>query len=256
MEQTGDELRFGVLGQLEIVGGGAPVVIAAAKQRVALVTLLLQAGNLVTRDELIDRIWADDLPADPTASLHTHIARLRRSLRAGRNLIRTHDLGYSIQAGAETLDVLRFRRLVGSAAAARSRDDTGQEARLLREALALWRGPVLADITSESLHREVVPLLEEERLRAQVRWFEACIRLGEPAEVIPELRAAVGAHPTHERLWAQLILALSLGGRPAEARETYRTVRALLRAELGLDPGPEIQQAYARHRSARTVNLS
>ncbi|MEU8360646.1 BTAD domain-containing putative transcriptional regulator [Nonomuraea sp. NPDC048882] len=253
MEKIGDGLHFSVLGQLEIVRGGAPVIIAAAKQRVALVALLLQANNLVTRHELIDRIWANDLPVDPSASLHTHIARLRHALRGGRHLIRTHDLGYSIQASAETLDVLRFRHLVGSAAEVRSRDDAGQEAQLLREALALWRGPVLADVASESLHREVVPPLEEERLRAQERWFEVCIRLGEPVEVIPDLRAAVDAHPTHERFWAQLILALSLGGRQVEALETYRTVSELLHTELGLDPGPEIQQAHERINSSLSM---
>ncbi|MEV0381597.1 BTAD domain-containing putative transcriptional regulator [Nonomuraea sp. NPDC050643] len=244
--EIGDGLRFGVLGQLKIVKEGEPVTIAAAKQRVALAALLLQPNSLVTRHELIDRIWANDLPVDPSASLHTHVARLRRALCGGRELIRTHDLGYSIQVTVETLDVLRFRRLVELAAEARARDDSRLEARLLREGLALWRGPALADVASESLHREVVPLLEEERLRAQERWFELSIRLGAPVEVIPDLQAAVDAHPTNERFWAQLILALSQGGRQAEALETYRRVRDLLRARLGLDPGPEIQQAHER----------
>ncbi|MFI6738596.1 AfsR/SARP family transcriptional regulator [Nonomuraea sp. NPDC050451] len=237
-----DEPRFRVLGQLEVVRRGSPVTVAAAKQRVALAALLLQANHLVTRDELIERIWGSEPPANPFASLYTHMARLRRTLRGGRELIRTHDLGYSIQVTPETLDVLRFRRLTELAAEARTRDDAARETRLLREALAMWRGPVLADVASASLHRDVVPILEEERLRAQERWFEVSISRGEPAEVIPDLQAAVDAHPSHERFWAQLMVALSRAGRQSEALRTYRKVRDLL-GELGLDPGPRIQQA-------------
>ncbi|WP_165977975.1 AfsR/SARP family transcriptional regulator [Nonomuraea diastatica] len=83
-------------------------------------------------------------------------------------------------------------------------------------------------------------------MRAQERWFEVSIKLGEPVDVIPDLQAAVDAHPTHERFWAQLILALSQGGRQAEALEKYWMVRDQLRTELGLDPGPEIRQAHKR----------
>ncbi|MFG6192576.1 BTAD domain-containing putative transcriptional regulator [Nonomuraea sp. JJY05] len=237
-----DAPRFRVLGQLEVVRRGSPVTVAAAKQRVALAALLLQANHLVTSDELIERIWGSEPPANPFASLYTHMARLRRTLRGGRELIRTHDLGYSIQVTPETLDVLRFRRLTELATEARARDDAAREARLLREALAMWRGPVLADVASASLHRDVVPILEEERLRAQERWFEVSISRGEPAEVIPDLQAAVDAHPSHERFWAQLMVALSRTGRQSEALRTYRKVRDLL-GELGLDPGPKIQQA-------------
>ncbi|MFI7132314.1 AfsR/SARP family transcriptional regulator [Nonomuraea sp. NPDC050153] len=237
-----DALRFRVLGQLEVVRRGSPVTVAAAKQRVALATLLLQANHLVTRDELIERLWGSEPPANPFASLHTHMARLRRTLRGGRELIKTHDLGYSIRTTPKTLDILEFRRLTELAAEARARDDAAREARLLREALALWRGPVLADVASASLHREVVPILEEERLRAQERWFEVSISRGEPAEAIPGLQAAVDAHPSHERFWAQLMTALSRAGRQSEALQTYRRVRDLL-GELGLDPGPKIQQA-------------
>ncbi|MET7328288.1 BTAD domain-containing putative transcriptional regulator [Nonomuraea sp. NPDC005650] len=237
-----DALRFRVLGQLEVVRRGSPVTVAAAKQRVALATLLLQANHLVTRDELIERLWGSEPPANPFASLHTHMARLRRTLRGGRELIKTHDLGYSLRTTPKTLDILEFRRLTELAAEARARDDAAREGRLLREALAMWRGPVLADVASASLHRDVVPILEEERLRAQERWFEVSISRGEPAEVIPDLQAAVDAHPSHERFWAQLMTALSRAGRQSEALQTYRRVRDLL-GELGLDPGPKIQQA-------------
>ncbi|MFD0661930.1 AfsR/SARP family transcriptional regulator [Thermocatellispora tengchongensis] len=156
----GRGLRFGVLGQLEIVRDTAPVIIASPKQRIALATLLLQANKFVTKGELADRIWENGLPANVCASLHTHMSRLRQALGDDGSLIMTRDSGYSVFATEETLDILRFRNLVSLAAEARRRGDIEHESRMLREALALWRGPALADVDSESLQCEVVPALE------------------------------------------------------------------------------------------------
>ncbi|MEV0386491.1 BTAD domain-containing putative transcriptional regulator [Nonomuraea sp. NPDC050643] len=242
----GRGLRFGVLGHLEITRDAAPVTIASRKQRIALATLLLRANQLVTKDELMDRIWESELPLDVLASLHTHMSRLRRTLGGEAGMITRRDSGYTVPATEETLDLLRFRHLTTLAAATRARGDAVGEARLLREALTLWRGPALADVGSESLQRDVAPVLERERMRTQERWFEVEIGRGEPAEVITDLETAVLAHPTHERFWAQLVRAHTQAGRPAEALETYATARRALSTELGVDPGPELRQARQR----------
>ncbi|MEU6715811.1 BTAD domain-containing putative transcriptional regulator [Nonomuraea sp. NPDC046802] len=246
-----------MLGHLEITKEDAPVIVTAPKQRIALTALLLQANQLVTRDALVEHIWESRLPSDVYGSLHTHMSRLRQALGDGDTLITSRDSGYCVLAGPDTLDVLRFRHLTALADEARKRGDTARESRLLREALALWRGPALAGIDSGPLQRDVVPVLERERLRAQERWFEVEIGRGRPAEVIANLEAAVRAHPTHESFWAQLIVAHSQAGRPAEARAAYRAARSLLSAELGADPGPEIQEAYQHLReggvAARTA---
>ncbi|WP_160150171.1 AfsR/SARP family transcriptional regulator [Nonomuraea solani] len=239
----GAGLRFGVLGHLEVTRDHSPIIITSCKQRIALATLLLRANQLVTKNELMDRIWESELPMDVLASLHTHMSRLRRSLGEGGGLITRRDLGYAVPASEETLDILRFRHLTTLAAGARGRGDAVREARLLREALGLWRGPALADVDSESLQRDVVPVLEREHTRTQERWFEAEIGLGGAAGVIADLETAVVAHPTYERFWAQLIRAHAQTGRPAEALETYAAARRTLSEELGVEPGSEIQQA-------------
>ncbi|MEU7864554.1 BTAD domain-containing putative transcriptional regulator, partial [Nonomuraea sp. NPDC049141] len=121
-----------------------------------------------------------------------------------------------------------------------------READLLRQALSQWRGPVLADVPSETIHRDQVPPLTEKRIGALERWFDLCLQLGLHSEIITELTAATNAHPLRERLWAQLMLTLYRSSRQAEALESYRTIAGLLREELGLDPAEELRQLHER----------
>ncbi|MFC4589603.1 AfsR/SARP family transcriptional regulator [Sphaerisporangium corydalis] len=237
--------RFGVLGPLEVVYDGRPVPIPAAKQRVALATLLLEANRPVPLDRLIERIWEDGTtPEDARAAVQTHMARLRRTLgdgTGGVRLIDTRDRGYLIHAGPDSFDLIRFRDLAGRAARA---GDGRAEAGLLRQALALWRGPVLGDVPSESLHRDEVPRLVEERLAALERWSDIGLALGDHDEVIAELRPATAEHPLRERLWVKLMLALHRSGRRAEALHAYVSVSSVLRQELGVDPGEELRRIH------------
>ncbi|MCA2228463.1 AfsR/SARP family transcriptional regulator [Nonomuraea aurantiaca] len=235
-----------MLGTLEISRAGRPVSLPAAKQRGVLATLLLQAGQKVSHDQLIERIWNGRPPNDARGALHTHVARLRRALGDGHHdahrLIHTFNDSYSIELPPGSLDLSTFRELTVRAAGAH---DAAGKADLLRRALALWRGPVLADVPSESLHREEVPWVMEERLRAIERWFQLGLQLARHDETIITLKEATADHPYHERLWAQLMIALHKAGRRAEALETYRTIDGLLRKELGIDPTQELVRVHA-----------
>uniref|UniRef100_UPI003F495469 AfsR/SARP family transcriptional regulator n=1 Tax=Nonomuraea bangladeshensis TaxID=404385 RepID=UPI003F495469 len=240
-------LQFGVLGPLDVVIEGRRISIQAPKQRIALATLLLQANTYVSLDQLTMTIWDGKSPLDARSSVHTHITRLRRSIgAAGARLIQTKDQGYLMRIDQESLDILRFSDLLDRAARAAREGAIIQEADLLRQALSLWRGPVLANVPSETIHRDHVPSLTEKHIGVLERWFDLCLQLGSHGTIITELSAATNAHPLRERLWAQLMLALYRSGRQAEALESYRTVAALLREELGIDPARELRLLHER----------
>ncbi|MEV0386492.1 BTAD domain-containing putative transcriptional regulator [Nonomuraea sp. NPDC050643] len=235
---------FRLLGALDVVRASRPVLIPAAKQRIALATLLLHADQHVSVDQLIAYMWHRDTPNDARATVYTHIARLRQALDDGgdgRRLIHTREFGYLIQVGDAGLDVARFHRLVRRAERTAEPD---AEAALLHDALALWRGPALADVPSDALRRDHAVRLEEERVRTLERWLELRLRGGGHEQVVAELQAATAAHPLRERLWAQLMLALYRCGRQAEALVAYRSVAGLLREELGIDPGDELRDLH------------
>jgi DNA-binding SARP family transcriptional activator len=245
--KEGAGLRFGVLGALDVVIAREPVSIPAPKQRIALATLLMRANNYVSLDQLVETMWDGKSPVNARSTVHTHITRLRRSLGTeGSRLIQTRDQGYLFSADHESLDVLRFSDLLDRAAQAARAGAAAREADLLRQALSLWRGPVLANVPSETLHRDQVPSLTEKHVGALERWFDLCLLRGAHSEIITELTAATNAHPLRERLWAQLMLTLYRSGRQAEALESYRTVAGLLREELGLDPAEELRRLHER----------
>ncbi|TMR99994.1 AfsR/SARP family transcriptional regulator [Nonomuraea basaltis] len=174
--KRGAGLQFGVLGALDVVIAGKPVSISAPKQRIALASLLLQANKYVSLDQLAAGMWDGTSPVNARSSVQTHITRLRRSLCAeGSHLIQTRDQGYLMRVDRESLDVLRFFDLLDRAAQAARAGAAAREADLLRQALSLWRGPVLADVPSETIHREQVPPLTEKHIGALERWFDLCL---------------------------------------------------------------------------------
>lgn len=236
-------LEFRILGPLEVISNTRRIPVAAGKQRVLLATLLLSANRIVSLDELVERLWDGDPPRSPRAALHTNMTRLRQALdRYGHgqgDLVTTSAAGYRI--GVTRLDLLRFRELVDEAHAA---GDLARESAGLTEALSLWRGPLLTDVRSESLHRDIVPGLAEERLRTLERRHEIDLTLGRHHRLISELRGLTRRHPFHERFWGQLMLALYRSGRPAEALEAYGEVSACLRRDLGALPGPEVRDLH------------
>ncbi|WP_436763551.1 AfsR/SARP family transcriptional regulator [Streptosporangium sp. V21-05] len=238
-------MRFGVMGPLEVTRDGLVVPVSAVKQRVVLATLLLHANRPVSLDLLIERIWDGTAEREGArAAVQAHVGRLRGTLQAGLDgpsPIRTRDHGYSIEATPDTLDVTRFQDLVSRAAEA---GDAEEEGALLRRALTLSRGPILANVPSASLHQVEVAWLTEEHLRAQARWFDVGLRLGRHDELISELRTVTATHPLREPFWAQLMLALHRSGRQAEALRAYESVVTLLREELGIDPGGELRRLH------------
>jgi DNA-binding SARP family transcriptional activator/tetratricopeptide (TPR) repeat protein len=223
-----------------------PVAVPGARQQVLLARLLLDANRVVARDELVDSVWDVDHPDNAHGDLHTVVLRLRRALaRSGRPVpIVTQSGGYSIEVAEDALDLDRFNGLVEQARGVG--DAPERVADLLQEALRLWRGEPLADVPSERLHREVVPVLIERRLAAMESCINAKLRLGRHGEVVGELSELTTRYPLRERFWVQRMLALYRCGRQAEALECYRAVSALLSEDLGVDPSPEVRELHAR----------
>ncbi|MFS8101553.1 tetratricopeptide repeat protein [Lentzea alba] len=224
-------VEFRVLGPLEVLLDGEPVPVPAGRCRVLLATLLLRPNKFVSVDELVDRLWDGEPPTVDRANktLHQTVLRLRQALGAA-NCVRTTAGGYLAEVGRNELDLLRFREL------ARSGD--------FASATELWRGAALANVASESLHRDEVPLLEDERLVVLERRIDADLDRGLASELVAELSLLTQQHPLREHFWAQRMSALYRSGRQAEALECYREITALLADELGVDPSPELRQLH------------
>ena len=234
-------MEFRVLGPLEAVAEGRVVALDAAKPRALLAILLLHAGEPVASDRLIEDLWADRPPATAAKVLQTYVSQLRKAL--GKNSIVTGPSGYKLQIEPDCLDLDRFERLVTQA----REEEPPAAAQSLREALALWRGPPLAEFAYESWAQGEIGRLEELHLTALQDRIDADLALGRADELIGELERLVAEHPLAERLRAQLMLALYRSGRQADALEAYRSARTALVEQLGIEPGS------ALHRLERAV---
>ncbi|WP_155058057.1 AfsR/SARP family transcriptional regulator [Streptomyces blattellae] len=239
--------EFRILGPLEVRRDGHPVGIGATKLRLLLAALLAEANQVVTVERLMSRLWGDQPPKDARNTLQNYVLRLRRALdcSADTTPVLTHPRGYVIKVDPDALDLHRFTALVLQGRTALKEATAASAAQALREALALWRGEPLSDLPAECLP-DFVPALNEQRLDALELRIDADLVLGRAADVLPELRALIGAHPLRERFWAQRMLALSRCGRQGEALECYREVARLLADELGVAPGPELKRLHQR----------
>ena len=197
--------------------------------------LLLHANRVVSRDRLIDELWNGSPPDTAATALQVYVSQLRKAL--GRDTIVTQAPGYRVRAEPGALDSERFAQLVQEAHG--SEPDVAAER--LRQALALWRGPPLADL-DDSIARPERAELEDRRAATLEQRIDADLELGRHAEVVSELEALVREEPLRERRRAQLMLALYRSGRQAEALDTYRSGRKLLADELGLEPGDELRR--------------
>ncbi|MEU5882040.1 BTAD domain-containing putative transcriptional regulator [Spirillospora sp. NPDC047279] len=234
-------MRFGVLGPLAVwTDQGEPVTIPGRKVRALLADLLVHEGSPVSGDRLVEDLWGEAAPADPTAALYVRVSQLRRALEGaepgGRDLVASQSPGYALRASGN-VDAERFAVLAGQAQAA---GDARTRAGLLAEALGLWRGPALADFADEEFARPAVARWEEQRLAAVEAHAEARLELGEHHELVGELGERVSAHPYRERLRAAHMRALHRAGRTGEALDSYQELRRSLAEETGLDPGPEL----------------
>ena len=231
-------LGVGVLGLLEVTVDGRPVELTAGRLRALLAVLALSAGRPVSVDRIAEALWDTDPPATIRASVATYVTRLRAAL--GTVAISAGPGGYALDADPDQVDALRFTDLLDRAART---PDPAAERVLLDDALRLWRGTPLDGVPSGWLARTVTPRLVERRLSAVERHVD--LRPSDEGEAEPLLRDLITQHPLRESLWVRLLLLLRRSGRPAEALEQYAVVRALLADELGTDPGPELQLAYA-----------
>ena len=234
-------MEFRLLGPVEAVRDGAPVALGGPRPRALLALLLVRSNELVTREALIDALWADRAPGTAEHSLDVQISRLRKALHP-EEVLETRSGGYVLHVAPEDVDAQRFERLLeeGRRANAAGAHETALTA--LEGALALWRGDALADLAYEDFAREESDRLEELRLVAREERVDAGLALGRHHTLIPELEQLVAKHPLRERLRGQLMLALYRSGRHAEALRVYADARRKLVEELGIEPSQTLRE--------------
>ena len=231
-------LEFRILGPLEVVDGEDALHLGGQKQRALLALLLLDPNRVVSTDRIVDALWGEQPPRTAATSLQNFVSQLRKLL--GPETLVTKPPGYELRLAGEQLDLQRFRRLVDEARG----EPPEERAERLRLALALWRGPPLADLGFESFAQSEIVRLEESRLAVVEDRIEAELEAGRHAELAGELETLAEEHPLRERLRAQLMLALYRAGRQAEALQIYHDTRRVLVEELGIDPSPSLQHLH------------
>ncbi|HYU61387.1 MAG TPA: alpha/beta fold hydrolase [Solirubrobacterales bacterium] len=237
-------MEFRILGPLEADDDeGNPVLLGGPKVRALLVDLLLNAGRTVSRERLIDDLWGERVPASANKMVQVHVMRLRKVLRSG--VLETRPSGYAVALDRDVLDLHRFERLVAEGREALAAGEPEAASHRLREALALWRGPALAEFGEPFAIAESARL-EEARLAALDDGIEADLALGRHRDLVGELEWLIAQHPYRERLRAQQMLALYRCGRQADALRAYREARRALTKELGIEPSPPLRELERR----------
>jgi DNA-binding SARP family transcriptional activator len=235
-------MEFGLLGPLVVRSGETAIPVPHGHQRTLLAVLLLDAGRVVSLDDIAETMWGPAPPPSAAVTIRNYVKRLRQALgEAGPDRISFRQHGYLISVADDELDVSRFAKLLASARAAARVGSWDQAAVLVREALSLWRGEPLTDIESDALALRERPRLAELGLQAVETRFEAEVRLSHHNEVLAELQRLAADHPLREHLHALLMLALYRCGRQAEALTAYQQARAVLVEELGVEPGVELR---------------
>jgi DNA-binding SARP family transcriptional activator/tetratricopeptide (TPR) repeat protein len=248
---------YGILGPLEARVGGRRVAIGGPQQRALLAVLLVNANRVVSVDRLIDQLWDGRPPATARRLLHGCVADLRRALRSTGDdqVLLTRPPGYLLVVRPGELDADRFTELAAAAETRLAEGSLPRAAELLREALALWRGPVLEDVSVERPVIDAVPLAER-RLGVLESRIDVDLRLGRHAELVAELRALVAENPLRERTWAQLMLALHGSHRTADALATFRELRQTLVDQLGIEPSEPLRRLEQAILSGEDVDRS
>jgi DNA-binding SARP family transcriptional activator/ABC-type branched-subunit amino acid transport system substrate-binding protein/DNA-binding beta-propeller fold protein YncE len=236
-------MDFRILGPLAVADDDHELPVGGGKQRALLALLVTHPNEVLSSDRLIDELWGVEPPPSAAKMLQNYVSQLRRMLGANGagTVLETRGSGYLLRVGRGERDLDRFEELLERARATLGRDPE-KAARLLREALALWRGPPLSEFAYEPFAQGEIARLEELRLEAIEERIEADLAVGRDAELVAELGRLVHEHPFRERLRAQLILALYRCGRQADALAGYRDARRALARELGLEPGPELRE--------------
>src|SRR6266508_3463114 len=237
-----------MLGPLEARRAGRPLRLGSIKHRMLLAKLLLHANQVISTDELIDTVWGEQPPPTVRQSLQNHVAALRRVIeQAGtpagqpRTLL-TRDPGYLLQVDPDQIDLHRFRRMVDQGRAALEGGERRTATKLLHEAVALWRGPALADVVAAGVSWPELAGIDELEIGAVEARIEADLVAGRHAELIGELESLIRLHPLREHLHGQMMLALYRSGRQADALGAYRHARRTLVDELGIEPSVRLQR--------------
>ena len=230
---------FAVLGPLEVRADAQIVPLGGLKQRVLLAVLIRHANRPVSAHVLVEALWGGSPPRTAADNLRLYVYQLRRVLGADR--IHHRQGGYELLVRPGELDADRFDEL---SRAALTVDDHRRAGEILREALALWRGPAYAGMEGVPLLCDEASRLEERRLAALESRMEADLGAGLDTELTSELAGLVAEHPLRERLRGHLMLALSRTGRQAEALAVYEEARQVLSAELGIEPGGELRRVH------------
>jgi DNA-binding SARP family transcriptional activator len=244
-------MEFRILGPLEALDAGRAVPLGGAKQRAALAMLLLGRNQVVSRDRLIEGLWGGEPPASAGHTLEAYVSRLRRALRTEGEPTRllTRTPGYLLRVEDGELDLDRFQAALDRGRNAIAGGDPPAAAAALREALAMFAGAPLEDLTYAPFAQVEIARLEELQLATLERRIDADLACGHHLELVGELESLVARYPLRERFWAQLMLALYRSGRQGEALGAFERVRRGLAEDLGVDPGPvlaELQQAILR----------
>jgi len=231
---------FLLLGPLVVLEAGRRVELGGRMQRTLLAILLLHRGAAVSVDRLVDDLWATEPPPGAAKTLQVYVSRLRGSL--GGDAIAYEAGGYALRLPSGAVDADRFEQLYDAGREQRERGESSAAARTLRDALVLWRGAPLTELADTMSALPEIARLEELRLAALEERIGADLELGRHAALVSELERLVREEPLREGLRSRLMLALYRSGRQADALETYRQGRQALRSELGLEPGPDLQE--------------
>ncbi|MGC4948568.1 BTAD domain-containing putative transcriptional regulator [Streptomyces sp. DT224] len=233
-------MRYGILGTTQALrDDGTALSVGGARLRALLTVLALRPGRTVPVAVLVDEVWDGEPPADAVGALQALVGRLRRAI--GHDAVASAESGYRLAAEPEAVDLFRFERLAAEGARALAEGDPARATALLGDALALWRGPALADLPDR---HAAAARWTARRLDARRDRLAAELKLGRAAEVLPELAALCDEHPLDEPLQALRVRALRDAGRTAQALAAYDEVRILIADRLGTDPGPELTALY------------
>ena len=234
-----DHVEVGVLGPLRVLGQWGPIPLPAAKPRAVLTALALRPGTSVPVAGLISALWGQDPPRTAEKLVQGYVSRLRRALPAGT--ITTVAGGYVLALEPHQVDAERFEALVDGARHLVRNGHLHDAAGALREALHLWRGRPLVDLTNQPFGMAEAARLEELRRGAEEDLADARLAVGEHRDAVAGLEAAVADEPLRERRWGQLMLAMYRSGRQADALRTYQRLRHRLDEELGIEPNTELR---------------
>jgi DNA-binding SARP family transcriptional activator len=244
-------LYLQILGPIAATHGDSALELGHARQRTVLAVLALEPGTLLDRSAIIDAVWNDRPPRSAANLIQTYVSRLRRVLRPDGPvlnpvpLLASEGQSYGLRVTADQLDLLRFRELAAGGRRAWSAGALDAAGASFRQALDLWRGDPLADLTALRVYPPVVGLADE-WVTCVIDHADVCAALRASDHAIAHLRAAATRHPLDERLHSRLMIALAATGNRSGALQVYQSVRDRLDSELGICPGAELSGSYQR----------